>query len=450
MILFTYTLIRKSFGNGVRTHVIPKRKIFSTGQLRRGPNLGCYIPQDFEPNTLWTELFKPPDLRRRFRVWRPVPYGHSSEFENFSLLKWERSRQCPVLSEKIVTWAAPYSWWMLSFSAWTVTLIVMLQSVAPSPMSSCPSRVRPSAWSAWAPSCPSWHRWCWSLCQRFSSFWTSLGSRGNLVLLQSFPSSSSSSQSSCSSSSLSSSSSSSVPLRSPYVLTWKTTCKTHMIVSSPPSPPPPPSSPFFSCNPPLFLLLLTMDCFYVRFLPYAPKGDRDYKGHQNAVVFLVSCYQYVTLAITFSAGAPFRKSLFTNCESVCQRFQHRQLCKVFTLMQHTQLRVCVCVCVHTLTYTCAHTQSQTSLCAHMHIEGSQPECCISTIYYAWETPFWSGTLNMQSRTYIHTQQTYIAHTHTHTKEYCVGLLVDMVSVWACVGCSKSKLVCALYYMAFPL
>ena len=28
------------------------------------------------------------------------------------------------------------------------------------------------------------------------------------------------------------------------------------------------------------------------------------------------------------------------------------------------------------------------------IEGSWPEWCISIIYYAWDTPFWSGTLKM--------------------------------------------------------
>ena len=31
----------------------------------------------------------------------------------------------------------------------------------------------------------------------------------------------------------------------------------------------------------------------------------------------------------------------------------------------------------------------------LNIEGSRPEWCISTIYHAWDTPFWSGTLDMQ-------------------------------------------------------
>ena len=30
----------------------------------------------------------------------------------------------------------------------------------------------------------------------------------------------------------------------------------------------------------------------------------------------------------------------------------------------------------------------------IHIEGSRPEWCISTIYHAWDTPFWLGTLDI--------------------------------------------------------
>ena len=50
-------------------------------------------------------------------VWGLVPHGHLSECEMFSLWRWVRSWQCPVLSLKIVTWAALSSWWMLFYSA---------------------------------------------------------------------------------------------------------------------------------------------------------------------------------------------------------------------------------------------------------------------------------------------------------------------------------------------
>ena len=57
------------------------------------------------------------DCRMWLGVWGPVPHGHSSEWENFTLWRWERSWQCPVLSLKIVTWADVSSWWMLSSPA---------------------------------------------------------------------------------------------------------------------------------------------------------------------------------------------------------------------------------------------------------------------------------------------------------------------------------------------
>ena len=36
-----------------------------------------------------------------------------------------------------------------------------------------------------------------------------------------------------------------------------------------------------------------------------------------------------------------------------------------------------------------------------HIEGFQPEWCISTIYHAWDTPFWLGTLELHLHSYNH-------------------------------------------------
>ena len=53
------------------------------------------------------------DCRMWLAVWGPVPHGHSSEWEISRLWRWERSWQCPVLSLKIVTWAALSGWWML-------------------------------------------------------------------------------------------------------------------------------------------------------------------------------------------------------------------------------------------------------------------------------------------------------------------------------------------------
>ena len=38
---------------------------------------------------------------------------------------------------------------------------------------------------------------------------------------------------------------------------------------------------------------------------------------------------------------------------------------------------------------------------HLHIKGFRPEWCISTIYHAWDTPFWSETLDMHACNYAH-------------------------------------------------
>ena len=42
-----------------------------------------------------------------------------------------------------------------------------------------------------------------------------------------------------------------------------------------------------------------------------------------------------------------------------------------------------------------------SLVVILQIEGYRPEWCISTIYNAWDTPFWSGTLEIMSVIWTH-------------------------------------------------
>jgi cation-transporting P-type ATPase 13A2 len=41
-------------------------------------------------------------------------------------------------------------------------------------------------------------------------------------------------------------------------------------------------------------------------------NDETLGCHQNYTIFIISCFQYMTLAIVFSKGAPYRKSIFTN------------------------------------------------------------------------------------------------------------------------------------------
>ncbi|XP_067658645.1 polyamine-transporting ATPase 13A3-like [Haliotis asinina] len=48
------------------------------------------------------------------------------------------------------------------------------------------------------------------------------------------------------------------------------------------------------------------------FVPYIDNEEDYYASYENSAVFLVSNYQYITLAVAFSKGAPFRKSIFSN------------------------------------------------------------------------------------------------------------------------------------------
>ena len=52
---------------------------------------------------------------------------------------------------------------------------------------------------------------------------------------------------------------------------------------------------------------------------YKPKSENledpnDFKCDDNYAIFSVSVFQYITLAVVFSKGAPYRKAIYTNCK----------------------------------------------------------------------------------------------------------------------------------------
>lgn len=48
------------------------------------------------------------------------------------------------------------------------------------------------------------------------------------------------------------------------------------------------------------------------FVPHDYEKKRSYACHSNYVVFAVSMFQYITMAVVFSHGAPYRKPIYTN------------------------------------------------------------------------------------------------------------------------------------------
>ena len=64
-----------------------------------------------------------------------------------------------------------------------------------------------------------------------------------------------------------------------------------------------------------------MHYLHDRFEAFVPNDEDDYACHEVSTLFTVSSFQYITLVIVFSKGAPYRKTIFSNCEYRLSRFR---------------------------------------------------------------------------------------------------------------------------------
>lgn len=66
-----------------------------------------------------------------------------------------------------------------------------------------------------------------------------------------------------------------------------------------------------------------MGWFYLRqqdwFTPFEYNDDLEFNHacYENYTIFIISCFQYIILAVVFSKGAPYRKTIFTNIGFIC-------------------------------------------------------------------------------------------------------------------------------------
>lgn len=51
------------------------------------------------------------------------------------------------------------------------------------------------------------------------------------------------------------------------------------------------------------------------YTPHNPK-DENLTGNDNYAVFAASVFQYISLAVIFSKGKPYRKAVYTNCKDL--------------------------------------------------------------------------------------------------------------------------------------
>ena len=79
----------------------------------------------------------------------------------------------------------------------------------------------------------------------------------------------------------------------------------------------------------LFLLHWSISLLF-RYEPYEFNTDKIFISHINTAVFLQSTFQYIWESIVFSRGAPYRRSIFSNCLFIFNEIRSSPLIERFS------------------------------------------------------------------------------------------------------------------------
>lgn len=81
----------------------------------------------------------------------------------------------------------------------------------------------------------------------------------------------------------------------------------------------------------LILAIQIFVFFYVKWQPWFEayedsdnKRDKSFASYENTAVFVVSMFQYLGEAVIFSKGAPYRRSIFSNCKHIILYKLHKK------------------------------------------------------------------------------------------------------------------------------
>ena len=104
-----------------------------------------------------------------------------------------------------------------------------------------------------------------------------------------------------------------------------------------------------------------------RYDPLVPDPEEtNVLSSESTVVFTISIFQYVGLAVALSTAAPYRRALYTNCEHHTHTRTHTHTHITYT-HAHTHTHTHTHTRTHARTHTHTHTPHHTAPCTHTQL-----------------------------------------------------------------------------------